>query len=333
MRAVGSHKLALDAAGLALAAGLFIAAANLHPPWWNLCLGIGTSFVFIAIADMLAVGQKSLVYSSRIRFFGKEIVQDEAIFVYPDFEPHEEVTRTLDDSGVRMRYQRPASRTRPFVDFWIDAPFTAASNDLEAILHVAGIFGGLSPSRDAVITDRRMVKSCGRSFISFGLGSNACTYLYLDHAANESLFALRREPAGLPAEMYVVTLDDREFHSDEHKQYGVIVRYAPDRENHPGRRWFLVAGLGPAGTVGAAWYLAQNWRSLAKMTARANDFAAFVSVPVIAPTSAYLKSEDIVFPRCSVADSDSICRPVAQRRPSRKAATAAVNWPGSSSQG
>jgi len=33
-------RFALDAIGLALAAALFTIATGLHPPWWNLCLGV-----------------------------------------------------------------------------------------------------------------------------------------------------------------------------------------------------------------------------------------------------------------------------------------------------
>lgn len=306
MHTLRSHKLALDAAGLALAAGLFAAATSLHPPWWNLCLGIGTSFVFITISDLLAAGQRRMLDASRIRFFGRELVRKAATFVYPDFEPHEEVRRVLEANGIRMKYQRPSSKMRLFVDFWIDAPFTAASNDLEAILYVAGIFGGLSTSPETLITDRRVVKACNRSFVSFGLGSNACTYLYFDHAAGNALFELRPDPSGVAAKMYVRTADGREFHSDDHNQYGLIVRYAPDRLNHPDRRWFFVAGLGPAGTIGAAWYLAQNWRHLAKEVPAEKDFAAFVSVPVIAPTSAQLKSGNIVTMRSGALPLSSV---------------------------
>jgi hypothetical protein len=294
MRMRKGPKVVLDVTGLALAAVLFTAAAYLHPPWWNLCLGIGTSFVFIAVSDLLTAAHTRMLDVSRVNFFGRELVREVATFVYPDFEPHEEVTRVLESNGVRMRYQRPTSKIRPLVDFWIDAPFAAASNDLEAILYVAGIFGGLSTSPDSLITDRRMMKACNRSFVSFGLGSNACTYLYFDHADGNALFHLEREPAGLPAEMFVRAVDGREFHSDTHRQYGVIARYSPDRQNHPHRRWFFVAGLGPAGTIGAAWYLAQHWRYLAKNIPADDDFAAFVTVPVMAPTSAQLRDTDII---------------------------------------
>jgi hypothetical protein len=80
-------------------------------------------------------------------------------------------------------------------------------------------------------------------------------------------------------------------------QYGLIARYAPDRIHGPHRRWFLIAGLGPAGTVGAAWYLAQNWRYLARKIPADQDFAALVTVPVLGPTASYLQAADIVLPR------------------------------------
>jgi maleylpyruvate isomerase len=294
MRLRRSPKFALDVTGLVLAAALFASATQLHPPWWNLCLGIGTSFVFIAVSDLLNAAHARILDASRVSFFGRELVRGTATFVYPDFEPHEDVTRTLEANGLGMRYQRPPSKVRPLVDFWIDAPFTAASNDLEAILYVAGIFGGFSAGPDSLITDRRLIKACNRSFLSFGLGSSACTYLYLDHSGANTLFELLPESSSLPAKMYLRTRDGREFHSDSHLQYGLIARYAPDRVSLPHRRWFIIAGLGPAGTIGAAWYLAQNWRSLARNIPADEDFAALVTVPVIAPTSAHLQDGDIV---------------------------------------
>ena len=289
-----SPKFALDVTGLVLAAVLFVSAGQLRPPWFNLCLGIGTSFVFIAISDLLAVAHARIVDAARVSFFGRELVRGRATFAFPDFEPHEDVTRVLAASGLSMRYQRPPSKIRPLVDFWIDAPFTAASNDLEAILYVTGIFGGFSAGPDSLISDRRLVKDCDRSFVSFGLGSSACTYLYLDHSGSNALFELKPEPTGVPARMHIRTADGREFHSDSRRQYGLISRYAPDRVFSRDRRWFLVAGLGPAATIGAAWYLARNWRHLARMIPPDEDFAALVTVPVMAPTTSYLQDTDIV---------------------------------------
>jgi hypothetical protein len=224
MRTAKSPKFALDVTGLVLAAVLLASATELHPPWWNVFVSIGTSFIFAAIFDLLIAARTRILDASRVGFFGRELVRDAATFVYPDFEPHEDVTRLLEANGLTMRYQRPHSKARPHVNYWIDAPITAASNDVEAILYVAGIFGGFLAGPDSLITDRRLIKACDRSFLSFGLGSSACTYLYFDHAGPGALFGLKPEPAGLTAKMYISTRDGREFHSDPHVQYGLIAR-------------------------------------------------------------------------------------------------------------
>jgi len=112
-------------------------------------------------------------------------------------------------------------------------------------------------------------------------------------AGGDKLFDLLPEAAGARALMFARTRDGREFHSDDHSQYGLIVRYSPDREKHHGRRWFMIGGLGPQGTIGAAWYLAQHWRHLGRIVAADQDFAVFVRVPAMAPRSAYFRSGDI----------------------------------------
>jgi len=304
-----SPKFALDLTGLVLATVLFAAATQLHPPWWNLCLSIGTSFIFIAVSDLLNAAHARILDTLRVSFFGRELARETATFVYPDFEPHEDVSRILDANGLSMRFQRPPSKTRPLVDYWIDAPFTAASNDLEAILYVAGIFGGFAAGTDTLITDRRLIKACDRSFLSFGLGSSACTYLYFDHSGPNAVFELLPEPSGQTAKMYIRTKDGKEFRSGPKLQYGLIARYAPDRINHPHRRWFIIAGLGPAGTIGAAWYLAQNWRGLAKRIPANDDFAALVTVPVMGPTAAHLQDADVVLSNSSAQSSQTFGRP------------------------
>jgi len=293
MRAVRSSKAALDVCGLITAAILFAVAAELHPPTQNVFLGIATSFIFLSILDVLLVTQKGILNRARTKFFGSELIHEKATFVYPDFEPHREVRRALDGAGIKMRYQRPTSKIRALGDFWIDAPNSAASNDIEAILHVASIFGGLAAQPDAMMSDRRLIEACDRSYVSFGLASSACTYLYLERAGQESLFDLVPEYAGIKARMFARTSDGREFHSDNHNQYGLIVRYSPDRERSPGRRWFFIGGLGPQGTIGAAWYLTEHWRTIARRVPASQDFVAFVCVPVIAPRSAYLDDADI----------------------------------------
>jgi hypothetical protein len=294
VRVLGSAKVALDATGLILAAGLLTAASQVPSPTKNVFQGIATSFVFITVLDILVSVQRALLNHARAQFFGAELVHDSATFVYPDFEPHHDVMNALKAAGVQMRYQRPTPKIRGLADFWIDAPFTAASNDIEAILHVVSSFDGLGPGGSSVMTDRKLLDDCDRSFLSFGLWSTACTYLYLERAGQDALFELLPEPARRPARKYARTRDGREFRSTLHHQYAMIVRYAPDRRHHPQRRWWLIGGLGPEGTVGAAWYLSRHWRHLAKLVPAGQDFVAFVCVPTIAPTSAYFDDADLV---------------------------------------
>lgn len=286
MRAIANSKAVADAVGLLIAVALFTIAANLRPPSQNVLLGVATSFVFFAILDLLLASQRAALNIARSRFFGPELTHGHPTFAYPDFEPHRDVIRALKTAGTYMRYQRPTSRVRALADYWIDVPRAAASNDIEAILTVAAVFGGLAPAPDIVLTDRQLISSCDRSFLSFGLASSACTYLYLDHAGPGKLFDLIPEPTTARPRMYAQTGDGRQFHSDDRSQYGLILRYAPDRQNYPGRRWFIIGGLGPQATIGAAWYLAHHWRHLARLTSNDQDFAAFISVPVMAPHSA-----------------------------------------------
>jgi hypothetical protein len=293
MHGRGNSKVILDAVGLIVAAALVGVAISVDPPTQNVLLGVATSFIFLAIFDIILAAQRSVLNRTATKFFGPELARGHVTFGYPDFEPHREVKRTLNAAGTRMRYQRPTSQIRALGDFWIDVPHSAASNDIEAILFMADIFGGLAARPDSLMTDRRLVESCDRSFISVGFTSSACTYLYLEHAGPDKLFELVPEPPGSKRRMHVRTSGGREFKSDDRNQYGLILRYAPDRRNHPGRRWFIIGGLGPQATIGAAWYLAEHWRQLARLTRPDQDFVAFVCVPVVAPRSAYLPGDGI----------------------------------------
>ncbi|MGH8902160.1 MAG: hypothetical protein ACRDYA_10875 [Egibacteraceae bacterium] len=94
-----------------------------------------------------------------------------------------------------------------------------------------------------------MASHCDCSFFSFGLNSNDCT-----------LFQIIPHEHG--SECLELAPDGSEFRSTSRDIYGGVVRTCPDREGHPDHSWLLCAGLGPQGTLGAAWYLATNWQSL-----------------------------------------------------------------------
>ncbi|HEV2371072.1 MAG TPA: hypothetical protein VGS19_02790 [Streptosporangiaceae bacterium] len=284
----------MDLAGLIIAAGLLAVGSQLSSPARDVFLGIATSFVFITALDLLISAQRAVLNHAAAEFFGGELVRRNVTFVYPDFEPHQEVTDALKAAGIRMRYQRPTSKIRGFADFWIDAPFTTASNDIEAILHMATCLDGLGAG-SSLMTDRKLLDQCDCSFLSFGLWSSACTYLYLERVGQARLFELLPEPAAGEARMYARTRNGREFHSSPDHQFAMILRYAPDRLHQPQRRWWLIGGLGPEGTIGAAWYLSQKWRYLAGLVPATQDFVAFVCVPTIAPTTAYFDEDNDLF--------------------------------------
>lgn len=107
MRMLKNPKAGLDAVGLVVASGLFAAAAALTSPVRDLLVGVATSFVVIAMFDLLISAQRGVLEAARARFFGRELARGQATFVYPDFEPHEEVTRALSEARTPMRYRRP----------------------------------------------------------------------------------------------------------------------------------------------------------------------------------------------------------------------------------
>jgi hypothetical protein len=117
--------------------------------------------------------------------------------------------------------------------------------------------------------------------MSFGLNSNDCTHLYLQHES--ALFYVKIE--NNEEVLYVKSngTDARRFVSTAAFAYGLILRYRPDPDDHPERAWFLCAGLGAKGTTGAAWYLANKWKHfLQRQEVGKDDFIAVIKVPMAA---------------------------------------------------
>jgi hypothetical protein len=168
-----------------------------------------------------------------------------------------------------------------------------AANDIQALLYVSSIFEATSDNPNAMEVDHEIIDDCDRSFISFGLSSNDCTHLYLDEAT-PPLFDIIDD--GLGSE-FVRLHDGTEFRSTEHRAYGIIVRHAPYLEDAPFRRWFLIAGIGPAGTTCAAWYLSKHWRRLLHLAGPRDNFVAVIagspSTDKTAKLAKLLKEEEL----------------------------------------
>jgi hypothetical protein len=184
------------------------------------------------------------------------------------------VREVLGEQNTQLLYKRPRSRYADRVTHRVDLPRVLASNDMRALLEVSDIFGG-NLSKTCMVVDRNILDSSDRSFMSFGLSSNDCTHLYLDIDPSP-LFEIVENDEG--SEYIRIACDGREFRSSTDIQYGIILRYAPDLETLPQRRWFLIAGLGPLGTTAAAKYLSKRWEFLSQSVGSGrSDFLAVVS--------------------------------------------------------
>ncbi len=195
-----------------------------------------------------------------------------AIFVFPDFELAPEVTEAIGHLNPQRLYTKAK---RQFADtvHRVDLPRAVAANDMEALVYLAGLFEASRGLGFELRSDEHAVHQCDCSFISVGLSSNDCTHLYLS-AAERPLFEI--VPDEFDSE-FVRLSDGTEFKSGPQRQVGLILRYTPEPGDSPARRWFLVAGVGPIGTIGAARYLSQCWRHLHREVGQ-EDFVAVISV-------------------------------------------------------
>ena len=285
MRMFRKPQFVLDSVGLIIALGLFIASAHTRSPIRDILVGVGASFIFVALLDLLLVAQRKTLQRERAGFFGHELVHDRTTLVYPNFVMHDAVCATLKKLNQQMLYQRPASRFPNLTTHRIDMPRAVAANDIEALLYVADTFESTPACPNVMLVDRAVVDQCDRSFISFGLSSNDCTHLYI-HEHSHPLVTI--VPDGNGSE-FLKLRNGNEYHSTAERQYGIILRYSPSPDEYPERRWFLCAGLGPVATPGAAWYLSRQWRNLRTHVPNGRNFVAIVSVGPYTDRSPHLE--------------------------------------------
>ena len=273
MTLLRSSRLWLNAAGLGTALALFAISFFEASPWRDLTVGVATSFLFLAVLNVLAAGELLLLGHGRRHFFGAELTNGPTNLVYPDFVIHNDIRILLAKFNQQMLFQRPESKFGSLTVHRIDIPRTVALNDIQALLYISDALPSTLRSPNVLMVNNAVVEDPDRSFVSFGFSSNDCTHLYLNEAQNP-LFEIVEDGEGSE---FVRLSDGHEFISTNRRQYGLIVRYCPDIRAHPERRWFLVAGLGPVGTPAAAWYLAHSWQELAQHTHRTTSFVAVIS--------------------------------------------------------
>jgi hypothetical protein len=285
LRFLRRSQFVLDTVGLIIAAGLFAASVVTESPVRDIIVGVGTSFVFVALVDLLLATERKLIQHQRSEFFGRELTRDRTVLVYPDFVMHDAVRETLKGHNQQMLYQRPASRFPNRTIHRIDIPRAVAANDIEALLHVADIFESTTTCPNIMLVDREVVDRCDCSFVSFGLSSSDCTHLYI-HEHSRPLFTIVEDGSGSE---FITLRNGHEYHSTSVRQFGIILRYSPSPYEYPERRWFLCAGIGPIATPGAAWYLSRHWRILRKQVAGSQNFIAVISVGPYTDRSPHLE--------------------------------------------
>ncbi|WP_327115917.1 hypothetical protein OHB12_03005 [Nocardia sp. NBC_01730] len=192
-------------------------------------------------------------------FLGAEMTTRGATLVYPTFELTGPSLNALGEAGI-PRQRIFGKKESAFTDrHHADFPVVVAENDVRGLLYVSSLLQRRTSIPITLQSDRDIVARCDRPFISFGLSSNDCTHLYLE-TVERPLFTIRNSPAedGSYSECVQLT-DGNRYVSSENRNIGIIARVRPSPDLHPDRYWIYCTGLGPRGTAGAGWYLANYW--------------------------------------------------------------------------
>lgn len=265
---------------LACTAGVFLIS---NPSAQNVASGIAASFIFILVLDIIDLSRTILEKRHIKKFFGKSISSNEMYLTYPSFVISKDVMEYIATSDIFNPQLIFSKQNAIFMSTnRIDIPNAVAENDLQALVYVAAFLGEVTGSTPPVCEDCDLVETPNRSFISFGLSSNECTHMYLDHASLPSFTLIDKNNDFHRGTEFVRISgpdgDKIDFISTETINYGVILKYLPSPSDHPERCWFLCAGLGPKGTTGAAWFLANKWKKIYDEVSD-KEFLAIVRVP------------------------------------------------------
>jgi hypothetical protein len=265
------RRIALATVGAIACVLLVGVSAKFTVPVNEFFVAIAASVLVAGVAPLIVTLQRRLLRREMVGFFGEELIWKRLNLVYPEFVVHSDVVKHLDTRAQLLKYDKPD--TSPYRrERHIDVERIVASNDIDALLQVAAIFKDVDENISAFSSDADALNECDLSFISFGLTSNDCTFMYLDKHRDKTLFEIMEESDG---NVCLRLSNGTEYRNTDEDDYSVIVRYAPDSDV-AGRRWFLVAGLGPRGTPAAGVFLAKHWRQLSKKVRGDRNFCAVV---------------------------------------------------------
>ena len=258
----------------ALAAGFFAVALWVPSPWRDLFVGMATSFVFFVVFDLIVSIRRSLRQRQRRAFFGSDMFDTESCLVLADFVLRDDISSRLTEDERQAPYQRPKVRGMPDHEHPITQTTMMCLLDFQAVVGIAEEIAPWCARPPRITVDSRVLEEGATTFVASGLTDNHLTELYLQTDPHP-LFTISSRDM-----VTTVTIADGHVISNTSAQeFGIIVRFHPQRSRHPDRRWFFVAGLDEAGSAAAGQFLAREWRRLAKLAKPDDDFLAVVSLP------------------------------------------------------
>jgi hypothetical protein len=210
-------------------------------------------------------------------FLGAEMITSGTTLVYPTLELTGRSVDALQVTGTPRRHISGKKAGAFPAHHRIDVPVALPENDIRGLLYVFSLLQRHTSIPTDVRSDRDFVAHRNRPYISFGLSGNVCTRMYLE-SVECPLFTVRANPAGDgPYPEHLELTDGSRYGASGDRNIGIVARVRPSPDLHPGRYWIYCAGLGPRGTAGASWYLANYW-SLLQRRAGDHEFVAVVGV-------------------------------------------------------
>jgi hypothetical protein len=259
---------------LVLAIVFFWVSFRAPDKWSDLALGMATSFVFILLVDGILRARSGLSARRLRDFFGHELADQQLLLTCADFELKPEALGLLLDRGMTVHYQRPHLEGAPQHTQPILFDKSMCLSDIQGLMSVAAALGGRQSEIPLLVQDGEIWKRQGRcSFVSSGLTDSHCTEMYL-LADEPPLFSIGSR-LGIPT---VTLINGILIENNAHREYALIVRFAPARRTVADRRWFLLAGLEEAGSAAAGDFLARQWQDIARHVREGEDFVAIVAL-------------------------------------------------------
>jgi hypothetical protein len=157
----------------------------------------------------------------------------------------------------------------------IDVAFSAqtltSGCEIRAVAYLFSLLRRIGRISVDVVSDETITSKLDLNFVAFGATSNLKTVDTFANPGND-LADYNKEIA-----CFVSKKDGSSLHpKPESRDYGIILKIHPSQ--FPERTWICCAGIGEWGTSGAAWFLANRWKEIAKDIRKDESFVCVVEV-------------------------------------------------------